>query len=117
MYKIQQKKNRFLLILKFFSLIKKVQLKCLDTIRKIFTHKNKSISYSYIHSLAPDVISLINNEIESSLTTKLTRAKYRLITNGLEIVGLLVELAENTKSEFFIVLFFCLKYFAKAEKN
>lgn len=74
-----------------------VQLKCLETVRKIFTHKDKSISHSYIHSLAPGVISLLNTEIDSSLLNKLTKAKYRLIVNGLEIVRLLVELAEKSK--------------------
>ena len=63
----------------------------------IFTHKDKSISHSYIHSLAPGVISLLNNEIDSSLLNKLTKAKYRLIINGLEIIRLLVELAEKSK--------------------
>ena len=72
-------------------------MKCLKTVSKIFTHKEKSISYSYIHSLAPGVISLLNNEIDSSLLNKLTKAKYRLIINGLEIIRLLVELAEKSK--------------------
>ena len=83
--------------MKLIRSIIQVQLKCLKTVSKIFTHKVKSISYSYIHSLAPGVISLLNNEIDSSLLNKLTKAKCRLIINGLEIIRLLVELAEKSK--------------------
>jgi len=72
-----------------------VQLKAVETIKKMFTHQDKGISYSFIHALAPGVISLINSEIDSSLITKLTKAKYRLIINGLDIIRLLVERAEK----------------------
>ena len=82
-----------------------VQLKCLETVRKIFTHKDQCIAHSYIHSLAPGVISLLNNEIDSSLLNQLTKAKYRLIINGLEIVRLLVELAKKSRLIFWTKLF------------
>ena len=74
-----------------------VQLKCLEIIKKIYTHKDKYIAFSYIHALAPSVISLINCEIDSSLLNKLTKAKYRLIINGLNIIRFLVEMAEKSK--------------------
>ncbi|XP_067013409.1 HEAT repeat-containing protein 5B [Anabrus simplex] len=68
-----------------------VKLKCVQTMRTIFAHSNRSIATPYIHALAPRLIEYLYTESSKQL---LSDAELSLTLESIQTVETLITLAE-----------------------
>ncbi|KAI1285000.1 HEAT repeat-containing protein 5B [Halotydeus destructor] len=72
-----------------------IQVHCLKTLDKIFGHQDTSVSYPYIHALAPRVIELLT--CETSLLVNLSTDKHEVLMQALAVLETLVEIVNQVK--------------------
>ncbi|XP_076321914.1 HEAT repeat-containing protein 5B isoform X4 [Tachypleus tridentatus] len=75
-----------------------VQLKCVQTLRSMFQHPDRSIATPYIHALAPRVVEILV-QLTADLTTQstVTDRQFSLATECLNCLDTLVTLASSDK--------------------
>uniref|UniRef100_A0A8C6JQ64 HEAT repeat-containing protein 5A n=1 Tax=Melopsittacus undulatus TaxID=13146 RepID=A0A8C6JQ64_MELUD len=69
-----------------------VQCKCYQLLHSIFQHPNKTVSYPYIHSLAPSIVSKLQ---EAEKAKPENAAELQVIQEGIKVVTALTATAEE----------------------
>ncbi|NXK58067.1 HTR5A protein, partial [Sylvietta virens] len=69
-----------------------VQSKCYQLLHSIFQHPNKTVSYPYIHSLAPSIVGKLQ---ETERTKPENAAELQVIQEGIKVVTALTAAAEE----------------------
>lgn len=75
-----------------------IKLKCVQTLRTIFLHPERTISTPYIHALAPRIVEYLYSD-QSKQVTNDVELQYTL--ECITTVENLIELAEPTQSKFY----------------
>lgn len=70
---------------------------CVETMRRILAHPDRSVATPYIHALAPRVIEYLHKEESRRITSD---DQLELTLESIETVDTLVSLAEPKNSEF-----------------
>ena len=86
----------------FPTLFLKSQLHCIRCLGDVFTHKDITVTTPYIHALAPRVFHLLTQISDSTASsqTPITKPVADVVLQSLELVQLLVDLAESPRSKF-----------------
>uniref|UniRef100_A0A672TUT7 HEAT repeat-containing protein 5A n=1 Tax=Strigops habroptila TaxID=2489341 RepID=A0A672TUT7_STRHB len=69
-----------------------VQCKCYQLLHSIFQHPNKTVSYPYIHSLAPSIVGKLQ---ETEKAKPENAAELQVIEEGIKVVAALTATAEE----------------------
>ncbi|NXC92816.1 HTR5A protein, partial [Certhia familiaris] len=69
-----------------------VQCKCYQLLHSIFQHPNKTVSYPYIHSLAPSIVGKLQ---ETEKARPENAAELQVIQEGIKVVSALTAAAEE----------------------
>ncbi|KAI6068446.1 HEAT repeat-containing protein 5A isoform X5 [Aix galericulata] len=69
-----------------------VQCKCYQLLHSIFQHPNKTVSYPYIHSLAP---SIVRKLLETEKAKPENAAELQVIQEGIKVLTALIATAEE----------------------
>lgn len=75
-----------------------MRIKCIETMRRIFAHPDRSVATPYIHALAPRVIEYLYTEQSRRVTSD---AELNLTLESIRTVDTLISIAEPKHSKFF----------------
>lgn len=73
-----------------------VRIKCVETMRRIFSHPDRSVSTPYIHALAPRVVEYLYSDESRHLTAE---SQLTLTLESIRTVDSLISIAEPKHSK------------------
>lgn len=77
-------------------------MKCIKTLKSLFSHPEKSVATPYIHSLAPQLVEFLYSEKAKKLSSN---EDFRITVEAINAVESLIALAEPHNSKYIKILF------------